>query len=109
MFKLTGTNITMIRGDTGLLKLSPTWDGKAMEDGSYTAILSVKNSIDDDSYIFQKTADEKGQFYFQPEDTGALDPGTYIYDIQVSALGQVATIGPAKFKVVGDVTQNGND
>ena len=49
MFKLIGDSINITRGDTGMLQLSSSLDGKEMEKGTYTAVLSVKEDMDCDA------------------------------------------------------------
>ncbi len=106
MFKLIGDKIFITRGDTGMLQLVPYSDGKAMEKGTYTAVLSVKEDMDCENYILQKQASDEGRFYFNHDDTKDIPSGIYVYDIEIRTGGQVFTIGASKFIVKGDVTRD---
>lgn len=106
MFKLIGDNIFMTRGDTGMLQLDASLDGKAMEKGTYTAVLSVKEDMDCEEYMLQKQADDDGRFFFTHDDTKDIPEGTYVYDIEIRSGAQVHTIGASKFIVKGDVTRD---
>lgn len=106
MFKLIGDNLIITRGDTGMLTLDAKLDGKPMEPGTYTAILSVKEDMDCDAYLLQKQADDDGRFFFTHDDTKNIQPGTYVYDIEIRSGEQVSTFGAAKFIVKGDVTRD---
>jgi hypothetical protein len=102
MFKISGKDIIITRGDTGMLTLEPTLNGETLTD--YTGVLSIKNSVEDEDYILQKAVSD-GKIFFSHEDTNSLDVGSYVYDIEITSGDQVATIGPAKFKVEGDITR----
>lgn len=106
MFKLIGDNIFMTRGDTGMLQLEASLDGKAMERGTYTAVLSVKEDMEREKYLLQKQADDDGRFFFTHDDTKDIPEGTYVYDIEIRTGEQVCTFGPSKFTVKGDVTRD---
>lgn len=106
MFKLIGKDIRITRGDTGVLVLSVTVDGAELSKSDYTGTFSVKRDIDDDDYVISKEIDNQGQLVLESADTAFLEPGTYVYDIQIVSGAQVATVGPAKFRVEGDVTRN---
>lgn len=106
MFKLIGDSLIITRGDTGMLTLDATLDGKALEPGTYTATLSVKEDMDCDAYLLQKQADDDGRFFFTHDDTKNIKPGTYVYDIEIRSGEQVSTFGAAKFTVKGDVTRD---
>lgn len=106
MFKLIGDNINITRGDTGMLQLELTLNDSALESGTYTAVLSVKDDLDNDKYMLQKQAYDDGRFYFTHDDTKDFPEGTFLYDIEVRTGEQVCTIGPSKFTVKGDVTRD---
>ena len=106
MFKLIGDSINITRGDTGMLQLSSSLDGKEMEKGTYTAVLSVKEDMDCEAYLLQKQADDNGRFFFSHEDTKDIPEGTYVYDIEIRTGEQVCTIGASKFIVKGDVPRD---
>lgn len=75
-----------------------------MQDGD-TLTFSVKRNINESDYVLQKTS-KSNKVVFQHADTKDLQPGNYVYDIQVqTALGQVQTIGPAKYVIQADITR----
>lgn len=106
MMKIKGQNITHMRGDTGCIDIILYSNGNpyTMQDGD-TLTFSVKRNINDSDYVVQKTS-KSNKVIFQHSDTKDLQPGNYVYDIQVqTALGQVQTIGPAKYVIQADITR----
>lgn len=104
MFEMHKNNVYLIRGDTGIMNFTPCFCDSGEPGDSYQAILSVKKSICDKSYILQKQATDN-LFIFEHEDTENIAPGKYIYDIEVHAEDQVDTMGPFLFVVLADVTR----
>ena len=107
MFQVVKNNVKMVRGDTGEMELSLTLeDGTAIDPAAYTAVLSLKKSIDDVATILKKTFID-GKISFSHEDTNNLPYGTYVYDVQVELLedGSIHTIGYHSFVVLADVTR----
>jgi hypothetical protein len=107
MFQVTKNSVRMIRGDTGTMTMNLTDEnGNAIEPTAYTAIFSLKKSIDDVPYIMQKGFID-GAISFTHEDTNNLPTGSYIYDIQVELAqdGSIHTIGPNPFVILADVTR----
>jgi hypothetical protein len=107
MFQITKNSVRMIRGDTGNINLTLQDDaGNVLLPEAYTAIFSLKKSIDDVPYIMQKQFDS-GLIRFTHEDTNQLPTGSYIYDIQVELAqdGSIHTIGPNPFVILADVTR----
>lgn len=107
MIKIEDNVITIIKGDTAIINVS-------IEDYILTTpdivLFTVKESIEDNVYVLQKIIryyDSTGvaRIELTSDDTD-LDPGTYIYDIEVRFDdGRVDTIiQPTKFKVKGGVT-----
>jgi hypothetical protein len=97
----------MIRGDTGNVELTLQDDaGNVLLPEAYTAIFSLKKSIDDVPYIMQKGFID-GKISFSHEDTNQLPTGSYIYDIQVEVIqdSSIHTIGPNPFVILPDVTR----
>lgn len=104
MLKIIGTNIYHIRGDTDSFDVNLT-----QEDGSdigpYTAVFSVKRNIDDLLYAFQAPVQD-GVVSLTHDMTANLDPGDYVWDIEVRTQGGgVQTVGPGLFRVIADVTR----
>ena len=106
MFRVTGTKIEVIRGDTGILNFSVVEE--TLQEGD-TVYLTVKRRTIDETAAIQKrvTSFTEGiaTFVFTADDT-TLAVGTYVYDIQCNfADGRVDTvIGPAEFIVLPEVT-----
>lgn len=104
--KVQGQNITHMRGDTAVLRLTLNVNGEpyTLRDGDI-ATFSVKKKLKDEEYVFQKKAQD-GVFLFKQSDTQDLPFGQYWYDVQLKlAGGQVVTaVGPAQYRLVADVT-----
>lgn len=110
--KLSGYDISMIRGDTeGIIVSVKTKDGelKPLVEGD-TIYFTVKKSIRTDEILLQKVIttfyDGKAHININPSDTKGLGYGTYTYDVQwTSSTGKVKTIvPPSDFKICGEVT-----
>lgn len=104
MIKIYGNNIYHTRGDTDSFDVNLT-----QEDGSdigpYTAVFSVKRNIDDAQYAFQAPVQD-GVVSLTHDMTANLDPGDYVWDIEVRTKGGgVQTVGPGLFRVIADVTR----
>lgn len=69
-------------------------------------VLSVKKSVYDEEYCFQKKEKGNSSFKILPEDTNGLQFGKYIYDVQISTeQGDVYTvIQPSIFEVMKEVS-----
>ena len=96
----------MVAKDTGDFVLS--LDNYLLSDGDKVK-FTVNTKVQLETPLLQKVITEfpnnKAFIKLTAEDTD-LEPGSYLYDIQVdSADGRVDTvIGPAKFKIVGGIT-----
>lgn len=110
--KITGTDLSMIRGDTESITVElQDKDGNPMplEDGD-TIYFTVKTSVNNEEKILQKVITEftngKAPIVIEPEDTKSLDFVRYVYDIQLTrANGEVRTlVGPSTFAIGGEVT-----
>lgn len=109
MLKISGSNITLTRGDTAYLSLDLTLnnDPYEYEDGD-TVTLSVRRTTKDDDtqYLFQKVVTAGDAIVIEPEDTKPLEYGRYKYDVQLNtAKGEVFTVvEPSEFKIAEEVT-----
>lgn len=110
---IDGTKIFLTKGNTGVVNVSCTNEADVpiplvVGDKVY---LTVIKSLKDSTEIFQKTIetfdDGVACIVILPTDTKVLDPGKYIYDIQVHfADGTIENIvDPSEF-IVGPVVTN---
>ena len=109
---ITGTNISMVRGDSESLTVrlfDDNGDQVNIVSGD-TVYFTVREALGDTATILQKviTGFLSGEAVIQinPSDTDALFFKTYVYDIQwTRADGQVKTIVPASnFTILAEVT-----
>lgn len=106
MVEIKNGNITHTRGDTANFKLNLTVDGA--EPDSYSALFSVKRTLNDTKYLFQKESLD-GIITITHEDTQGLPYGNYFYDIEIcidpSTEGErYITVGPHRYTLLADVT-----
>ncbi len=113
MITISGTTITLTRGDTASIVLSITdSDGNAVPLVSGDAIyFTVKKTTATTKKLLQKVVEEfdngSAQIDIGATDTKTIEFGEYVYDIQVNrdADSSVSTvIGPAKFVLAEEVT-----
>lgn len=106
-FNISGNNIEITRGDTGIIEFIP--DNYEFSDGDIL-FFTVKDDVYSEEYLFQKEIDifidNKAIIMISPDDTKDLDFNTYFYDIQINtADGSVNTvIEKSKFKVKEEIT-----
>ena len=108
---ITGTNISMIRGDTEAMTVACTEDGVARSfvTGD-TVYFTVKKSVSVTEKILQKVitsfTNGKALIDIRPSDTQSLDVKPYIYDIQVVFANSTkkTVLGPATFELTNEVT-----
>lgn len=106
---LEDDTIQLTRGDTAAItvdifdEVTATPYTLASDD---TLTLSVKKTVNDRTYYFQKVVTGTNRIIIQPADTQKLGFGTYVYDIQLNkASGEVSTVlGPATFELLTEVT-----
>lgn len=106
-----GTNLSMRRGDND--ELSVGLSGYDVQPGDFLE-MTVRKAINGPALIYKKLTtftENEAIFSFVPSDTQNLQPGDYIYDIQLTFGGRVKTIIPEKpeddnptFYIGGDVT-----
>lgn len=105
--KISGTNLSMIRGDSECIKV--TCD-PAFSAGDAVA-MQVRESADDETAFITKEVTDfpDGAAYISllPEDTAELEAGRYVYDIDVRwANGMKKTIvEKSSFTIREDVTR----
>lgn len=102
-------DLEMTRGDTKAFAVEIV----GLEDDIDTAFLSCKVNQNDDAYVFQKSLGEgiakietgKYSVRIAPEDTEALELGTYYYDLEIGLNGDIFTIVKGKLQLTYDVTR----
>ena len=100
--------INMARGDT--LSFGLEFEGLGQDLDS--AFMTVKKNALDETPLFQKslgdgiskTEDYKYIVRVLPEDTEELDAGEYVFDVQITANGDVFTIMLGVLVISQDVT-----
>ena len=98
--------ITIVRKDTGDLTIA--LENYILDTGD-EVVFTVSSGYDLKNPLIQKRITEfhnhSALVHLSVEDTD-LDPGEYLYDVQVNAAdGRVDTVlGPAKFKITGGIT-----
>ena len=110
--KVSGTDLSMIRGDSEsiILSLKKDEDMIPFKQGD-TVYFTVKQSYSTEKITLQKIItefDEDGNciIEIEPEDTKKLSFRSYVYDIQLTdSNGRVTTIIPcSKFVITEEVT-----
>lgn len=111
MIRVTGDNaIELTRGDTAYLRVPIMLNNGAGDeyalDPDDTLRFSVKRTVKDTEYCFQKVLKGDNTFHIEPVDTRGLEYGTYKYDVELTTkAGDVFTvIEPTNFKVCSEVT-----
>ncbi len=104
---ISGTNITLTRGDTLFLKINMEKDGESFtpEEGSVVR-FAMKSSYEDDEPILLKDVPiDTLLLEIEPNDTKPLTmKKTYVYDIEYTdADGHVDTFIKGKFKISEEV------
>lgn len=104
MFGITGTTITITRGDTAEITFEiKNADGTAFEPSEGDEVVfTVKESTVSETVLIQKTGTS---INILSSDTSALPYGVYVYDVQVTlATGQKNTvIEPSPFIITEEV------
>lgn len=102
-------SIKLTRGDTARFNVdivsSISGENYAIQSED-TLTMTVKKSVKDDVFCFQKTVTGSTSLHVEPNDTKTLPFGKYVYDVQLNtANGDVYTIiEPASFEVLKEVT-----
>lgn len=106
-----GLNLAMRRGDSEELSVGLT--GYDLQSGDFIE-MTVRKTLNGPVAVYKKLESFQGNeaiFKFAPADTQNLQPGDYVYDIQLTFGGRVKTIVPEDpdeenptFYIGGDVT-----
>lgn len=106
-------SIELTRGDSAYIRV-PIFlnNGEGDEyilDAKDRLTLSLKKSISDTEYAFQKKLTGDNVFHIEPKDTKDLEYGSYRYDVElITKTGDVFTvIPPTSFKLTSEVTVDG--
>lgn len=109
MLKVTSNgDISLTRGDTAWLTVPLTLEDSGepyeMQEAD-TLTLSVKKTVKDTEFAFQKVAVGSNTFHIRPNDTADLEFGKYKYDVQLDTeSGDVFTvIDTSTFEVLTEV------
>jgi hypothetical protein len=106
---LDDNTIQLTRGDTAAITVDIFDEVKSTHyemasDDKLT--FSVKRTVNDREYYFQKIVTGTSRITIEPTDTRKLGYGTYVYDVQLErATGGISTvIDPATFELLTEVT-----
>lgn len=102
-------SVRLTRGDTARLSVSIVDEitGEPYEVCETDELrLTVKKSIKDSSYCFQKKVTGSSDFYIKPVDTNHLSFGRYVYDVELTTDGGdvFTVIEPSTFEIMQEVT-----
>lgn len=108
--------MNLTRGDTGQYKFQRLdSDGTVITSTPDSIYFTVKKSFSSSTVVIQKTIsdmtmeeDNYWHFTLNPEDTEELDTGIYVYDIEVTEDGYVATIAKGTLKLLPEATWYSN-
>ena len=107
MLYIDGTNIKLTRGDTSYLTFPITMNGEAYamkpEDTLY---LTVKKTVNDTEYCFQRSSVGSNIIHIEPSDTKPFAFGKYKYDVELRlGDGDIFTvIDTSTFEILSEVT-----
>ena len=109
--KVSGTNLSMTRGDTESIALRIK-SGGTLSAGD-TVDFTVREDAESDVLLHKRVTeftDGVAVIPIEPKDTEGLDFGTYRYDIQLTAAdGTVITlVKPARFTLTEEITYGGD-
>ena len=107
MFKILNNNyMLVVKGDTAMFDI--TLDNYTFTEGD-RVYFTVKKRIKDSQYVILKVVDvleeNTARVYLTTEDTN-IEPGIYVYDIQVSLTNGIVdtVVLPSKFEILEGVT-----
>lgn len=101
--------IKLTRGDTARIAVGitdDTGDEQYVIQDNDTLTMTVKKTVRDRDFAFQKVVTGDNKFHVLPSDTCGLSFGKYLYDVQLTtASGDVYTVvGPCTFELLQEVT-----
>lgn len=103
--KVNGTNLEMVRGDSE--SIAVTFSNYDPQPGDKVE-MTVRRNVRSNAVIRKSVNHFSGRtaiISLAPEDTERLDPGKYVYDVQLTYGGAVKTIiPPSTFNIGEDVT-----
>ena len=107
MLRINGNSIALTRGDTAYLTIPIKINNQLYimaNDDRLT--ISLKNDVEDRSYVLNKTIVGSNVFHIKPSDTASLKFKKYKYDVQINmANGDVFTVIPCDtFEILAEVT-----
>lgn len=108
MLYISGNNVKLTRGDTAYLTVPIVMENGeeyVIQNGD-TLILSVKKTVSDADYCFQKFVPNDTTIHIEPSDTENLPFGKYKYDIQLNKANgdRFTLIDVATFEILPEVT-----
>ncbi|MCD8097010.1 MAG: hypothetical protein LUE31_03035 [Lachnospiraceae bacterium] len=97
-FSITGTTISMTRGDTMKVYVAITdtnGSDYVPDDGDVLRFAAKKDYADDEPLILKDIPIDSLLLTLEPADTKELDYGSYVYDIELTTSeGEVSTVVP---------------
>lgn len=107
-YKVSGTTITLTRGDTFMAQISITQsngDPYVPSEGDSVRFAMKSNYTDEDTLLVKDIPIDTLKLVLNPEDTKDLAFGTYVYDVQLTKeSGEVDTfITASKIKITEEV------
>lgn len=116
MLKISGTKISLTRGDSAYITLTPTLaDGSKYELQEGDKIrCQVRDQANDGELLFEGTVTQIRDdmvWHIQPIDTEEAEVKEYVWDAQLElSNGDIFTFIPeSKFKLLNEVTMGGDN
>ena len=103
-------NVQMVRGDSFVFDVFV----KDIENVTVESLyFSVRKTYEDAAYVLQKSLGSgiteykplKFRVRVAPEDTAGLEPGSFVYDLQIGFGGDIYTVLGGEFDLLPDVTK----
>lgn len=81
----TDMSIMLTRGDSAEIELTvKDAQGNTYDYSNDTAKFGIKRSALDKNVLLEKTFDENGKIYFDPDDTKDMEFGDYLYSVELT-------------------------
>lgn len=100
-------NLEIIKGDNAIFQLDLL--NYAFEEGDIVTFSVKRNKYENDYLINIQSYNNSNNIakFFISEELSNIDPGHYFYDIELKSFdGMIDTVILAKFRVIGDVTND---